>query len=166
MKEEFKKEAIQKWVSSFYTIPKSLIEKAYIYNNKKGIREITPVKADDLVYSCSGKHIGRHGVVTKVDKNETEAEVSFYVGIRDRVNIKDLDVEHECFLAEWDFMWIFKEDDDIRWIGESENLRLMANCGFRIHKIEEGYIFGVDGYKYDNYESYLVSLYYARHGLR
>ena len=65
-------------------------------------------------------------------------------------------------LPVWGKMWAFEEIDS-HWLQDSENLKKMADCGFRIYEQEDfGYIFGIDGAGYDFYEAHWIPLYNAR----
>jgi hypothetical protein len=76
-----------------------------------------------------------------------------------------LEVQHESLLPMWERMWMFSHFTDNWWLEELNGLQLMADCGFRIYEIEEGYIFGIDGAGCDFYEAHWIPLYNAR-GLR
>jgi len=79
-----------------------------------------------------------------------------------RVDIDHLYVERDNFRPIWGTMWMFDNVADNYWIEEKNGLQLMADCGFRIYEIEEGYIFGIDGAGYAFYEAHWIPLYRAR----
>lgn len=57
----------------------------------------------------------------------------------------------------------FGDSIDEEWLGRDDNLRVMADCGFRIYEQEDiGYLFGIDGAGYDFYGEHWIPLYKAR----
>ena len=60
----------------------------------------------------------------------------------------------------WGTMWSFSDSAANHWL--EENLKAMADCGFRIYEQEDyGYVFGIDGCGYDFYEAHWIPLYKA-----
>jgi len=110
------KEATEKWVMRFNSIPQNIIVKL-CNNSEEELAEITPSGTD----------------------------------------------EHDGFLPMWGTMWSFRDDVDNWWLENEENMKAMAECGFRIYDQEDyGYVFGVDGAGYDFYEAHWIPLYKAR----
>jgi hypothetical protein len=106
----------------------------------------------------------------------TRAWISSFHGIPREVVLKLLNAGDEIveitpnstedcdsFLPMWGFMWCFSDSTDISWPEDENNLRAMADCGFRIYEQEDyGYIFGIDGAGYDFMEDHWIPLYKAR----
>jgi len=157
--------ATEEWVNGFNSIPTSLIEKAYMDSNIDNIHEITPVSKGSWVHINVGKHFGKIGEVIEVaeyDKDKRHAEVKLDNGTQFFISTEYLDVERDGFLPMWGWMWMFGDSADNFWFEEKDGVQLIADCGFRIYEIEEGYIFGIDGAGYDFYESHWIPLYKAR----
>ena len=87
-------------------------------------------------------------------------------GEKIEVDERDIYVERDSTLPMWGWMWAFGDVLDDEWLGRDDNLRVMADCGFRIYEQEDiGYLFGIDGAGYDFYGEHWIPLYKAR-GLR
>lgn len=75
----------------------------------------------------------------------------------------EFEVEYDCMLPMWRWMWSFDDSADDYWLEELDGIRIMSECGFRIYEHEEfGYFFGIDGCGYDFYEAHWIPLYKAR----
>ena len=147
-------EATREWVSRFDAIPQSLIEKAY----GNDITEITPPGLYDRVYIYDEEKEGK--VVHKTEDDTLIVETDD--GKRLEVDVDDMEVLRDNCLPMWGIMWMFDDGVDIYWLEELGGLQAMADCGFRVYEIEEGYVFGIDGAGYDFYEAHWIPLYKAR----
>lgn len=156
MKYDTIKDATYEWVQGFNAIPQSLIEKAY---DIEDITEITPPSVYDRVYMYDSNE---RGEITAYNEETETYTVELDNGEETEVERDDFEVCYDDFFPMWGTMWMFGADIDDWWLEEKDGLQKMADCGFRIYEIEEGYIFGIDGAGYDFYESHWIPLYKAR----
>ncbi len=155
-------QATQKWIGGFNAIPASLIERAYIKHNIDELREVTPLPKGRSAYIYRGKYEGKQGEVIRNGKRK--ATIKLYGGNEIVIDNDCAEVEYESRLPMWGSMWQFSSISDERWLKDG-GLQLMADCGFRVYEIEEGYIFGIDGMGYSFLHKHFIPLYKAR-GLR
>ena len=161
------REAAELWVSRDMTrIPLSVVEKLCTISDYSDITEITPAVKHSRVWSNEHQGIGEIVKMVENDDGDLIATVEFENGDRHEVQLEDLSVENEEGLPMWGTMQAFEDNCDSEWLDDEENLRKMAECGFRIFESEDyGYIFGIDGAGYSFYDEYWIPLYRAR-GLR
>lgn len=135
------REATEKWVDGFNSIPLSLIVKAY-QDNIDDMWELTPIFY--ICTDCGGEF------------SEYEENGCPLCGSSDFSEI-----EHDSWLPMWGIMWTFSNRLDEEWA--RDNLDEMARCGFRIFESDElGIFFGIDGAGYNFYEAHWIPLYKAR----
>lgn len=161
------REAAELWVNRDMTrIPLSVVEKLCIISDYNDITEITPAVKYSKVWSNEHQEIGEVVEIVENDEGDLIATVEFKSGERHEVQLEDLSVENEEGLPMWGTMWAFEDNCDSEWLDDEENLRKMAECGFRIYESEDyGYIFGINGAGYSFYDEHWIPLYKAR-GLR
>ena len=161
MKYETIKEAAQAWVREFNAYPIGVISKLCEYEE---VEEVTPPTAYDRVSIWGGEHEGTDGEI--VERDGDKYVVLLDNGEKIEVDERDIYVERDSTLPMWGWMWAFGDSIDEEWLDRDDNLRVMADCGFRIYKQEDiGYLFGIDGAGYDFYGEHWIPLYKAR-GLR
>ena len=158
MKYETIKEAAQAWVREFNAYPIGVISKLCEYEE---VEEVTPPTAYDRVSIWSGEHEGTDGEIVKRDGDKYV--VLLDNGEKIEVDERDIYVERDGMLPMWGWMWAFGDSIDEEWLDRDDNLRVMADCGFRIYKQGDiGYLFGIDGAGYDFYSEHWIPLYKAR----
>lgn len=153
------KEATERWVNQFNTIPQNVIVKL-VKAYPDEMFEITPLSKNDKVIIFHPEHFNEHGYIIERIENAYVIEL----GNNELIVLEpeDFEVERYEFLPMWGAMWTFGENLDDMWL-EDIGLQLMADCGFRIYQQEDfGYIFGIDGAGYDFYEEHWIPLYKAR----
>lgn len=158
------KEAAELWVNRDMTaVPMSVIEKLWYYSDCNDFNEITPVMKNSTVWSNEHQEIGKVIDIVENDDGDLIATVDFEE-YQHEVPIEDLSVEEDNeHFPMWGTMWAFTTLFDTDWLEDEENLRKMAECGFRIYESEDyGYIFGIDGAGYDFYSEHWIPLYKAR----
>ena len=116
------------------------------------------------VKEAADKWISRFSVIPKslIEKAYSYGKFNDIEEITPTANNNGKTDTTDNFLPMWGTMWMFKEYVDVCWLNEEGGLQHMADCGFRVYEIEEGYIFGIDGAGYDFYESHWIPLYKAR----
>ena len=159
MKYDTIKEACEAWVHEMSAIPQSLIEKAYLRNDFDEITEVTPPFRGDRVYYFKSSE---YGEVDRYNEDEDNYIITLDNGGSVTVNEEDFEVQRDDYLPMWSTMWMFGDSADDYWLEDIDGIRQMAECGFRIYKVEEGYIFGIDGAGYSFYEKHWIPLYKAR----
>lgn len=158
MKYETIKEAAQAWVREFNAYPIGVISKLCEYEE---VEEVTPPTDYDRVSIWGGEHEGTDGEIVK--RNGDKYVVLLDNGEKIEVDERDIYVERDDTLPMWGWMWAFGDSIDEEWLDRDDNLRVMADCGFRIYKQEDiGYLFGIDGAGYDFYSEHWIPLYKAR----
>lgn len=161
MKYENINEAAHAWVREFNAYPIGVISKLCEYEE---VEEVTPPTAYDRVSIWGGEHEGTDGEI--VERDGDKYVVLLDNGEKIEVDERDIYVERDSTLPMWGWMWAFGDVLDDEWLGRDDNLRVMADCGFRIYEQEDiGYLFGIDGAGYDFYGEHWIPLYKAR-GLR
>ena len=160
------REAAELWVSRDMTrIPMSVVEKLIKISNYSDIVEITPIVKYSRVWS-NEYHKGGEVVEITEDDGNLIAVVELYNGKQHKMAIEDLSPQYKAGLPMWSTMWAFDNPCDCDWLEDEENMRKMAECGFRIYESEDyGYIFGIDGCGYSFFDEHWIPLYKAR-GLR
>lgn len=158
------REAVELWVNRDMTaIPLTVVEKIIKISDYTDIQEITPITTGDQVWSEEHQEVGEVLKTYQDDDGEIFAVVNFNDGLKAEIPIEDLDKEDETSLPMWGTMWTFTVTSDNDWLGDEDNLRKMAECGFRIYESEDyGYIFGIDGAGYSFYDEHWIPLYKAR----
>lgn len=154
------KEAAHEWVKEFSAIPMSIIEKAYCGENIDCISEITPPAIYNKVSVFENGNIKMGEIIGRSDDGRYIIQLDNGVEITKKQD--DFEVERDSFLPMWWTMWMFGDTCDDYWLKDEENRQIMADCGFRIYEIEEGFIFGIDGAGYDFYDAHWIPLYKAR----
>lgn len=158
MKYENINEAAHAWVREFNAYPIGVISKLCEYEE---VEEVTPPTAYDRVSIWGGEHEGTDGEIVKRDGDKYV--VLLDNGEKIEVDERDIYVERDDMLPMWGWMWAFGDSIDDEWLSRDDNLRIMADCGFRIYKQEDiGYLFGIDGAGYDFYSEHWIPLYKAR----
>ena len=158
------REAAELWVNRDMTaIPMSVVEKLWYYSDYNDFNEITPVMKYSKVWSDEYQSIGKVLDIVENDDGDLIATVDFEED-QHEVPVDDLSVEEDNeHFPMWGMMWAFTDLCDADWLEDKENLRKMAECGFRIYESEDyGYIFGIDGADYDFYSEHWIPLYNAR----
>ena len=166
------REAAESYVSSFNSIPLSVVEKLQKVSNYTDIYEVTPPSVGDRVYVFNPPEDENYGEIHSIIhlKDCVDYVINLDDGNCTEVTIRDFDVVRETDLPMWGTMWAFGESIDNDWLDPElsyifgmSGLEAMADCGFRIYESEDyGYIFGIDGAGYDFYESHWIPLYKAR----
>lgn len=158
------KEAVELWVNRDMTaIPMSVVEKLYKVSDYNDFNEITPITKHSRAWSDDYQEVGEVSDITENDDGDLIATVDLDNGERHEVPIDDLFIESADRFPMWGVMWAFSDSCDNGWLEDEENLRKMAECGFRIYESEDyGYIFGIDGAGYDFYTEHWIPLYKAR----
>lgn len=158
------REAVELWVNRDMTaIPLSVVEKLIKISDYSDIQEITPITRNDRVWSNEYQETGEVLKTRQNDDGEMFATVSFDNGTEAEVLIDDLSRENDSGLPMWCIMWAFTDSCDNNWLNDEDNLRTMAECGFRIYESEDyDYIFGIDGAGYSFYDEHWIPLYKAR----
>lgn len=159
------REACERWVNGFNTIPQSVVEKLWNCSGGCDIIEITPPAVGDNVYVFDANEDGE---IAEIQDDDDDGKV--YVVTIDAESYKlhenDFEVERDGLLPMWGYMWAFGESIDDDWIDSewcSDGLQALADCGFRVYESEDyGHIFGIDGAGYDFYEAHWIPLYKAR----
>lgn len=161
MKYENINEAAHAWVREFNAYPIGVISKLCEYEE---VEEVMPPTAYDRVSIWGGEHEGTDGEI--VERDGDKYVVLLDNGEKIEVDESDIYVERDSTLPMWGWMWAFGDVLDDEWLDRDDNLRVVADCGFRIYKQEDmGYLFGIDGAGYDFYGEHWIPLYKAR-GLR
>lgn len=158
------KEATELWINRDMTaVPMSVIEKLWQYSDYNDFNEITPVMENSTVWSNEYQTIGKVIEIAENDDGDLIATVDFEEE-QHEVPIDDLSIEEDNeHFPMWGTMWAFTTLFDADWLEDEENIRIMAECGFRIYESEDyGYIFGIDGAGYDFYTEHWIPLYKAR----
>lgn len=158
------REAAELWVNRDMTaIPMSVIEKLWQFSDYNDFNEITPVTKYSKVWSNEYQASGEVTDITENDDGNLIATVDFGDEKQHEVPIEDLSLENDEPLPMWGTMWAFDNPFDPDWLEDEDNMRIMAECGFRIYESEDyGYIFGIDGAGYDFYSEHWIPLYKAR----
>lgn len=157
-KERAIKEAAQRWVGEFNTIPTSMIERLMVSNEDEW-REVSKPAPYDKVWVCEREMMGE----IKQAFNKETYEVQLEDGRLIMVGEKYMALERQSMLPMWGTMWSFGDNLDDYWLDEMDGIWHMSQCRFRIYEHEEwGYFFGIDGAGYDFYESHWIPLYKAR----
>lgn len=158
------KEATELWVSRDMTrIPLSVIEKLNKISDYNDIVEITPIAKYSRVWSEEYRTEGEVIGITEDDNGNLTATVELDNGEQRDMAIEDLSALYEDGLPMWGTMWTFDDPCDCDWLADEDNLRKMAECGFRIYESEDyGYIFGIDGCGYSFFDEHWIPLYKAR----
>ncbi len=173
------REATEKWVNEFNYYPQSLLERAY--PDMVGLEEITPVPVKYECDTCNEEFSeeeyneaqensqGFKICPTCFEKEKKEFESEEY-NKGEEYTVEDCEsyiLEEEDYdsmdygLPMWGTLFNPKERLDEDWI--RENLRVVADCGFRIYESEEiGILLGIDGAGYDFYTYRWIPLYKAR----
>lgn len=161
------KEATELWVNrDMNAIPITVVEKLQKISNYTDITEITPIVKYATVWSNEYQEQGGVAEITRNEDDELIATVELDNGETCKIPLEDLSPEEDESLPMWGTMWAFSDDLDNEWLEDKDNLRAMAECGFRIYESEDyGYIFGIDGAGYSFYEEHWLPLYKVR-GLR
>jgi len=155
------KEACERWIDSFNSIPHDLIVKAY-GDCPEDMQELTPISSGDCVYIHNGKHEDNYGEIIKVYPASQTARV-LVDGENRIISLNNISVEHDSWLPMWSTLWTFGDSCDEWWLESEENRKIMANCGFRIYESEElGFFFGIDGCGYSFFEEHWLPLYKER----
>lgn len=96
--------------------------------------------------------------VSVFNSYDTEFEI---INLTAKVDIDDVNVEHESWLPIWKTLWTFGCSLDKNWA--RKNPEKVSACGFRIYEDKEtGDIYlGLDRYGYDFYEEHWIPLYKA-----
>lgn len=127
------KEATQKWVGEFNSIPLSLIEKAY-----PDFSEIYFHSTQKECEDCQS---------TDIEENKCcycESE----------------EVSDNYSFPMWGTVWSLHSLDEDWVLG---NLDIVSDCGFYVYETDEiGVFIGIDGAGYDFYEAHWIPLYKAR----
>ncbi len=158
------RETAELWVNRDMTrIPLSVVEKLAEISGYSDIQEITPITKGDRVWSNEYQETGEVTSTRHNDDGEILATVSFDNDTEAEVPIDDLSREEDSGLPMWGTMWAFANSLDDSWLEDEDNLRKMAECGFRIYESEDyEYIFGIDGAGYNFYDEHWIPLYKAR----
>ena len=161
------REAAELWVSRDMTrIPLGVVEKLLKASNYEDIVEITPIATNFKVWSNEYQQNGEISKISEDDNGDLIATVDLDNGEQHDTAIEDLSAQYEDGLPMWSTMWAFDDPCDCDWLEDEDNMRKMAECGFRIYESEDyGYIFGIDGCGYSFYDEHWIPLYKAR-GLR
>lgn len=163
-------DAAREWVSEFNAIPTEVIRKLMDYSCDE-IIELTPPCVFDNVYIVSGEHDGEEGTIKDVLYDEENDEYRYEIclfnrygnDIRVTLEKDEFVVTYDDYLPMWGTMWTFDDICDKDWLESEDNVRKMAECGFRIYEQEDfGYVFGIDGAGYDFYEQHWIPLYKER----
>ncbi len=157
------REATELWVGRDMTrIPMSVVEKMIQISNYTDIVEITPIVRYSRVWNNEYQESGEVEI-SENDEGDLIATVDLGSGEQCDTSVNDLSVEYNDYLPMWGTMWAFEDFCDCDWIGDKDNRRKMAECGFRIYESEDyGYIFGIDGAGYSFYDEHWIPLYKAR----
>jgi hypothetical protein len=159
MKYDTIKEACEAWIHEMSAIPQSLVKKAYLRDDFDGITEVTPPSICDRVYHFES---GECGEIDSYNEDKDNYIITLDNGESVTANEDDFEVQRDDYLPMWGTMWMFGDSADDYWLEDMDGIRQMAECGFRIYKVEEGYIFGIDGAGYSFYKEHWIPLYKAR----
>ncbi len=157
------REAAKMWVREDMTaIPLSVVEKLAEYSDYCDFSEITPVSTGCRAWSNDSQDCGE--VVSIIKKDDEEViKIRLDDGKIVETSRDDLIREDYGSFPMWGTMWSFNDICDSEWLEDEENLKAIAECGFRIYESEDyGYVFGIDGAGYDFYEHHWIPLYKAR----
>lgn len=163
-------DAVRRWVGEFNSIPQSLLEKAYSFDEIYEM-ELTPIPKKYECDSCQeefDKDFYDNYAVENVNGDklcptcledfEDHEECDAYIVVEDDYE------NHEYGLPMWGTLWSFSTSLDDDWV--KNNLETVAECGFKVFESDEvGVFIGINGAGYDFYESHWIPLYKAR-GLR
>lgn len=158
-------EACRAWVETFNALPYNVVEKL-LNNNDEEMVEVTIPTRGDRVYVFDSHESGE--ITFTPTGLEDDDMYMIHLDNGDDVTclLEDFDVEREDFLPMWGTLWAFHDEIDNDWLRnefETDGLKLMSECGFRIYEQEDyGFIFGIDGAGYDFYEAHWLPLDRAR----
>lgn len=168
------KEAAYTWVQTFNAIPTSMIQKLMEVDPEGWMEQTYPAEGDRVVFYLppierKDRTIYRGAeqggkIVSAVD------EERYIVRLDDGAEVfadeEDFADARYNRLPMWGAMWQFCDACDNDWIGTTDGLRTMSDCGFRIYEHDEwGWFFGIDGAGYDFFDEHWIPLYRKR-GLR
>lgn len=162
MKYDTIEQATTAWVQEFNSIPRDVVEKLEKARNYSDFYEITPPSKCDRVCLLEPSQSGeRYGEIIDYEEDDDV----YVIALDDETEVKleegELEVQKDYGLPIWGTMWQFSDSCDNWWLGE--NLRAMADCGFRIYESEDfEYVFGIDGAGYSFKEAHFIPLYKAR----
>lgn len=151
------KEATEAWVHEMNAIPQGMISRLF-QDHPEDWTEVTKPCKCDRVYVFEN---GDYGEITEIEDDEYTIELDN--GTEIKCNSEDFELNRDDYLPMWGTMWSFGDSCDDWWLEESDGIKLMSECGFRIYESEEfGYFFGIDGAGYDFYTEHWIPLYKAR----
>lgn len=152
------RDAAEEWVNEFNAIQTDMIDEL-MQNNPEDWCEITVPSVGDRVYvydeSASGEVVkcSEDKYVVRLDPNGKEVAYGE----------DDFEIEYETRLPMWGTMWSFGDSADEWWVNESNGIKALSRCGFRIYKSDKyGIFFGIDGAGYSFYEEHWIPLYKER----
>lgn len=145
--------ATEKWVSEMNRFPRSMVE--LVFNNTQWEEVTTPAAGDRVIMNDDKGEI--------INADGDFYEIAMDSGGTVIASVGSFEVERDSLLPSWGTMWAFSDICDNRWLDNSDGIKKMSACGFRVYwNNQYGYFFGIDGGGYDFYRDHWIPLYKSR----